>query len=291
MRQLSQEAKTRVQAFDTIVDKNAQVLANPHVIKVLGSYASTLSAINQQFFLPNIRGSSIQLPKGHQMDNNAALLPILPSDPNRGLRYTLPMLLPGEEQLDRAAQRIASGPLGFTESDALGSVVEAMMALRTQGVQNTLDAHLKEVADTRERGIFPSSGTIGSYIVMKDEQDILYGRQMVVVPSELAKYSAPAVASVSLHEALHVEDHNNMKFDDFSDANYRYRKELRGIHVGALILECMIDELHSEDMPVIDSTLYVEALRKRSKEGTNEPPFTANAALIAHFAASDQWYG
>lgn len=279
--------KARLQAFDSIVEKNAQALENPQVVQVLGAYAATLSTINQQLFLPNIRGTAIRLPKGHESDNNAALLPLLPEDSNRGLKYTLSMLLPGEVQLDRTVQRIAAGPLGFSESDAQQAVVQAMMALRTEGAQLTLDGQLKEVAKTRAQGLFPSSGTIGNYVVMMDEKDILYSRQMIVVPSDLAEYSVPAVASIGLHEELHVEDHNTMRFEDHSDAAFRYRKELRGFHIGALVLECMDDEILDSDQLVIHTTLYTEALRTRTKEGTNEPPFSPNPAIVAYFAASD----
>ena len=83
------------------------------------------------------------------------------------------MLLPGEEQLVRTAIRIVAGPLGLSEADAQQSVEHAMMALRTESAQQTLDSHLKEVAKTRAQGLFPSSGTIGNYALMLDEKDIL----------------------------------------------------------------------------------------------------------------------
>ena len=88
---------------------------------------------------------------------------------------------------------------------------------------------------------------------------------MIVVPSDLAGYSVPAVASIGLHEELHVEDHNTMRFEDHTDATFRYRKELRGFHIGALVLECMDDELQDSDQLVIHPTLYVETLRQRTK--------------------------
>lgn len=287
MHLLGGEMKARLQAFDSIVEKNAQALANPQVAQVLGAYTATLSSINQQLFLPNVRGSSIRLPKGHQQDNYAALLPLLQEDVSRGLNYTLSMLLPGEDQLDRTAKRIAAGPLDCSEADAYQSVVRATMALRTESAQLTLDGQLKEVAKTRAQGLFPSSGTIGNYVLMLDEKDILYSRQMIVAPSDLAEYSVPAVASIGLQEELHVEDHNTMRFEDHADTAFRYRKALRGFHIGALVLECMDDEIQDSDQLVIHTTLYVEALRQRTKEGTNESPFSPNDAIIAHFAAYD----
>ena len=42
MHLLGGKMKARLQAFDSIVEKNAQALANPQVAQVLGVYATTL---------------------------------------------------------------------------------------------------------------------------------------------------------------------------------------------------------------------------------------------------------
>lgn len=278
--------RERVDAFNTIIEKNAEALAHPNVRKVLGAYTTSLTAVNEQLFLPNIRGIDIVLPKRRQNDNHAALLPILPSDPTRGLKVTPMMSLPGKEQLDRTQQRITSGKSGLSETEARHAVLTALMDFRTDTAQASLDEYMAEVNRKRLEGLFPTSATIGNHSIMTDQNDVLYGRQMIVVPSELAAFSTPAVASVSLREALHVDDNDNMRFEDLSDKEFHIRKALRGYHVGALILGCMADNIFDTDSPVTATTLYVESLRQQSKQGTDEPPFSVNTQIAAYFGSS-----
>jgi hypothetical protein len=70
------ESLARIRAFDELQVSTCEVLSNEHVQRRLGNLASELAALNENAFLPDVRGGLVSIPYHRRDTDDVAVLPV-----------------------------------------------------------------------------------------------------------------------------------------------------------------------------------------------------------------------
>lgn len=275
-------ASERLKIFDSLVEKNAEVLAHPKVISTLGTVTvEHLRSLNDSFYLPNFRNGIIEVPSSKIEGDTIALFPILRSDKKAlqgdsfaKLSYsaraslieslnTYKAFLSIEEGEEIASNLQAAAINGWDMKE--NDIIQRMNLANLS--QLDLDTDLEVAAATVSDIFEPLPGT-----------EIAYRQKELIVTGSALRRDASAgfVGASVAHELIHVKNSRAMQ-DNMTEEELA-SDELEAYHASFVIDEAYWHEMSLAERESNEVVRIIERFRSRYTD--NLYPYIASRSLV-----------
>ncbi|HVV67142.1 MAG TPA: hypothetical protein VHB72_03675 [Candidatus Saccharimonadales bacterium] len=232
----------RMHAFDVIIEKTGEALADPETAERLGALGVDLAQMNDEAFLPNMKRGKISLPRDYRDSNGVAIVPLLDTELGRTLGLSFNMFAPTPRRRQKMEQYAVEHPHPHVST-------EEFLALSQNSIYQEEKTYKPELWRNS-----PAHTVLISTRPQKDHSPYFSIRPIIFVGMMAPIIQIPGMAS---HEYTHASDAEALERPPRDMHSFQAYRELRGYFAQFVMFD-------AAGIPMTEHTnsVHIERLRR-----------------------------